>query len=275
MCGACSARVKPDNVYWMASRVPDQKVTTDIAVTLDSSQNSDPTSDPLTSSWVHTSGDMKKNLKQTFNYDPMGRVIYRVTTKSGWYYIDTWSSLSQASYGESDRVFIFQWQPVNDSTGPQEVKRSYTGWIIRERRDASKNIAWVYFAQEGEFTIRIGMKASSAQPHDPSYQEAREPHISVQPSNTYALLHRLTDMSFVGILVAVYVLRSTVLACLFMLSVIVLQAFIHWMLSKLPLPNRDDLEKEIATLLRVARYGGLGGFTIWTAKELLELALHY
>ena len=54
-----------------------------------------------------------------------------------------------------------------------------------------------------------------------------------------------------------------------------LQMFIYWILGKLPLPNRDDIEKEITALLRVARYGGLSCFTIWIVKELIELTLHY
>jgi hypothetical protein len=178
----------------------------------------------------------------------------------GWYEVSTPSLPAPG-----DTVTIM-WRPgsTSDSTLPHT-------WTLRARDGASASVAWVYL--DGSGTLAITAGGSTATPSPRSATD--RPPALVRAVSSGEFWHRLKDIGFVGVLVSMYLLRWTALSCLWVLSVVALRWLAYSALHRLPPRQRKDAEEEITALLRLAKWGGVSSYAIWTIKDLVQLALSH
>ena len=79
-------------------------------------------------------------------------------------------------------------------------------------------------------------------------------------------------MSFAGVIISIYLFRFAVLSCMWMVTIPVLRHVIYWAIRYLPHREKRVARKELEMFLRVAQWGGVASYAIWTISDVAQLA---
>ena len=138
---------------------------------------------------------------------------------------------------------------------------------VRNSRNKSHSMAWVYFDAPG--TLEISAVPSGV--HRPGESGAST---TIRPLRRRELLSRMKDITFDGIIISIYLFRFAILSSIWIVTVPVLRRVSDWISCHL-LPSRERkvARDEIGMFLRVAQWGGVASYAIWTIGDAVQLAI--
>lgn len=190
-------------------------------------------------------------------------VVSLSSTEPGWY------ELSSSSLLCDECRIAASWHPSPAPHGKSQTRMGpEPHWSVvlvpdGNQKNNNGSIAWAHFDVPG--TLEISVTSTGA---GKSHGTAIARELSRRE-----VLSRMRDISFDGLIVSIYLLQFAVLSSLWILSVLVLRSVAFWAIRRLPPRERTFARKEIKVLLRVAEWGGVGSYAIWTIGHVVQFAV--
>jgi len=185
-------------------------------------------------------------------------------SRAGWYDLSTYSDVC----GSINCRLEVIWLPLPDaaingqSELTSEARSSWTTVLTTEGQKTSKDgsAAWVHL--DGPGTLVVTLATADARQADYT--------LGLHALSWGELIARMRNLSFVGVLVSMYLFRWAAVSCLWILFLVLLHRFTFWVLCQLPARQRGAARKEIEGLLWVAKWGGLASYALWTIIDIAQ-----
>src|SRR5207249_4113874 len=116
-----------------------------------------------------------------------------------------------------------------------EARSSWTTVLTTEGRKTSKDdsAAWVHL--DGPGTLVVALATADARQADYT--------VGMHALSWGELIARMRNLSFVGVLVSIYLFRCAVVSFLWILGLVLLHRFTFWVLCQLPTRQRGAARK--------------------------------
>jgi hypothetical protein len=185
-------------------------------------------------------------------------------SRAGWYDLSTYSDVCGSVSCQLEVI----WLPLPDASGDRqskltsEARSCWTTVLTTDGRKTSKDYSAAWIHLDGPGTLVVALATADAR--QANYT------VGMHALSWGELIARMRNLSFVGVLLSMYLFRCAVVSCLWILSLVLLHRFTFWVLCQLPTRQRGAARNEIERLLWVAKWGGLASYAVWTIIDIAE-----